>query len=711
MRPQELDADDGLVAVLQSHSQGGVRHRQPLRLLRTSERQFREYVERSHDGVLVVDVEGRIEYANPGASRIYGYTPDELTTLRIADLIADDPRSQAEGIAHFRRVVEHGESLGEVLGRRKDGSTVVTDVSAVSVGDGRFLGTIRDTTERRSLQDHLRLTAAVFESTSEGILITDADGKIIRVNRSFTQMTGYSAEDAVGQTPRLLHSGRHDEAFYAEMWRSLAEEGRWEGEIWNRNKSGRVFPELLTINAIVGPDGEPSHYVAVFADITARKQTEERLLHLAHHDPLTGLGNRTLLHERMQQALVRAAREQTCFGVLFIDLDDFKTINDTLGHDAGDELLVLVAVRIGRLLHETDTLVRHGGDEFVILAEGCRGHGAAGAGARRILRALSEPFVLSAREVYVSASIGVAIFPDDGRTSADLLKNADAAMYRAKSEGRNRHRFFTEEMNQSVRTRLDLEVGLRHALDRGEFRMEFQPIFAPGERRPHHAEALIRWNRPGKGLVSPGHFMDLAEEVGVIVEIDRWVLRESCRTLADWVATDVDLRMAVNLSPRQFRDPGLPGQLRAVLDELRLSGDRLELEITERALLEHDDDVRRVMTGLHDLGVRVVIDDFGTGYSALSYLHRFHIDGLKIDRSFVSELSRKESSAALVRTIAAMARTLGIEITAEGVETPAQLQFLTDLGCDWLQGYLLGRPMSSSQISTWTLHSHGVPHA
>ncbi len=673
----------------------------PARALRTSERQFREYVERSHDAVIVVDSEARIEYANPGATRIYGYTAEELTRMRISDLIDPAPRHQAEGYAHFRKVLETGESVGEVLGRRKDGSNIVTDVRAVAVGDGRFLGTIRDTTERRALQDHLRLTAAVFESTSEGIMITDASGRIISVNRSFTQMTGYTDAEAIGQTPRMLQSGRHDDAFYAEMWRALMADGRWEGEVWNRNKAGRVYPELLTINAILAPDGTTSHFVAVFADISARKQTEARLLHLAHHDPLTGLGNRTLLHERMQQALARAARGRSCFAALFLDLDDFKTINDTLGHDAGDELLVLVAERLSGLVADPDTLVRQGGDEFVVVAENCRGHSGAGAVARKILNALTKPFLLSTREVFVTASIGIATYPDDGETSADLLKNADAAMYRAKAEGRNRHRFFTEEMNQTAHNRLDLEVGLRHALDRGEFRMEFQPIFAPGEARPHHAEALVRWHRPGKGIVGPSQFMDLAEDVGMIVEIDRWVLRASCLALADWMRAGADLRVAINLSPRQFHDPGLPTQLRAILDELHLPGDRVELEITERAVLEHDHDVRRVMVGLRDLGVRVVIDDFGTGYSSLSYLHKFRIDGLKIDRSFVSEIARKESSDALVRTIAAMARTLGIEITAEGVETPVQLRFLTDLGCDWLQGYLLGRPMSSARLATW----------
>lgn len=669
------------------------------RRLDHSERRFQLYVERAYDAVLVVDERARIHYANPAASRIYGYSAAELAALSIPDLIAADEASQAEARAHFGRVVEQGESLGEVRGRRRDGSLFFSDVSAVSLGEGHFLGTIRDSTEGRRFADSLRLFAAVFDSTSEGIVITDASGRIERVNRAFCAMTGWDEAALVGAVPERLDSGRHPPQFYADAIRSLRREGRWEGELWIRRRNGELIPSYVVVNDLRSGD-TVEHEVAVITDIRPHKEVEARLTHLALHDPLTNLANRTLLHTRLGEALHRAREAGRRVAVLFIDLDDFKTVNDTLGHDVGDGVLTGVAARLGATVGPDETLARHGGDEFVLLADECQTRDCALRVVRRILDALASPFRVADREIFVSASIGISIFPDDGQTGADLLKNADAAMYRAKAQGHRRFEFFTPEMNRSARARLDTEAGLRRALDSGEFGLVYQPIVRPGERHPRRVEALLRWNQGGTEPRMPGEFVDLAEESGLIVPIDRLVLAEACRQAARWGG---GIRVAVNVSPRHFRDQKLAGIVARALDGAGLDGSALELEITERALLHDEAEVTAVFDALHALGVRVVIDDFGTGYSALSYLHRLPIDGLKIDRAFVSELGRNPSHADLVRAILAMAAALGLEVTAEGVETDAQRDFLLEAGCLQLQGYFFGRPMPAEKLPTWRL--------
>ncbi len=560
-----------------------------------------------------------------------------------------------------------------------------------------------DGAEHGHLHHNPQLSDAVLDSASEGILITDPTGKIIRVNHAFTAVTGYSEEETVGQTPRMLQSGRHNAQFYAELWTAVTQRGHWEGEIWNRNKAGAIYRELLTINAVRSADGNLTHFVGVFTDVTARKQTEARLHHLAYHDPLTGLANRTLLDDRLRQAIVLATRADTRFAVLYIDLDEFGAVNNALGHEAGDRLLVETARRIQGQVREGDTLARQGGDEFVVLAESCHGHGSAAAIARRILEALLPALPLAAGEAFVTASIGIANFPDDGCTRAELLTHADAAMYRAKAAGGNRLRFFAEAVHGSVghrpEVKLGLVPGLVQELEHGDLRLEFEPIFRFGAASPHAAEALLRWDPPVPGALLPSSFQNYAARNGTTAEVDRWQLQSAFGLAAEWGRAGADLRIAINLSPGQLIDAGLTGRIRALLKEHGLSGERVVLEVPERALWQYQTESRSVLAALHDLGVRTVVDHVRSGHVTRSFLRRYPISGLKIDGSVIADVTRDETHAAFVRTLVATARKLKIEIGVEGVETPAQLQFLSDLGCDWLQGHLLGGPMAPSALA------------
>ncbi|MDO9227873.1 MAG: EAL domain-containing protein [Pseudomonadota bacterium] len=548
---------------------------------------------------------------------------------------------------------------------------------------------------------NLRQAAAVFENTREGVVITDLTPSILTVNCAYTAITGYEAAEVLGRNPSLLKSGRQDEAFYQALWANVRETGHWQGEIWNRRKNGEIFPQLLTISTVYDGEGLPSHYVGVMTDISQLKQSEARLEHLAHYDPLTDLPNRLLLQSRLEHALERAERHQQQLAVLFLDLDRFKNVNDSLGHPVGDELLEALARRLSERLREDDTLGRLGGDEFLVLLENLgRAEEAAGV-AQTLLQLLDQPFSLpSGHEVYVGASIGISLYPGDGATVTELIKNADVAMFQSKEQGRNTASFYTPTLTVAANERLGMESRLRRALVNGEFVLHYQPQLDAQSGALIGCEALVRWNSPDEGMISPLRFIPLAEETGLIVPLGEWVLRTACAQAKAWRDAGMPpLLMAVNLSGRQLQQRDIVLRVAAVLEETGLPADHLKLELTESMIMGRGEQAVELLHALKALGLFLSIDDFGTGYSSLAYLKRFPIDELKIDQGFVRDIPHDLNDMEIAAAIIAMARNLNLKVMAEGVETQEQLDFLRRQGCHAYQGYLFSRPVPADEFT------------
>jgi len=544
----------------------------------------------------------------------------------------------------------------------------------------------------------VELAAKVFESGSEATLITDADERIIAVNHAFTQITGYSADEVIGQTPRLLTSGRHDKTFYRELWTTLQASGQWSGELWNRRKDGSIFPQWTSIVAVRDGDGPVSHYIGTFIDISERKQVEEHIRRLAEYDALTQLPNRHLMQERLEREIASAQRSGAGLALLFLDLDRFKNINDSLGHTVGDEVLQQVARRLAENVRVVDTVCRLGGDEFVLLLPHLDHPEQAMQVAQKLHDVLDQAFHVRDYDLTVTPSIGIALYPRDGEDSDTLLKNADSAMYRAKSLGRNNCQFYTEDLNTAVSERLALENDLRRALGRDELLPYFQPVIDLSDGRIVACEALLRWQSPDRGLVMPDQFIPLAEETGLIVPMGANVLGQACRQLRAWDRAGLPpLRMAVNVSVVQLRHSQFPATLRAVLKECGLAPQRIELEMTE-SVLANESELTHTLDELSKVGVGLALDDFGTGYSSLSYLKRLRFDTLKIDRSFISDLPADADDATITRTILSIARDFGMATVAEGVETQEQFDFLRQGGGTYAQGYLFSRPLPAAEF-------------
>jgi len=552
--------------------------------------------------------------------------------------------------------------------------------------------------EREQSESSARLAASAMANTIEGIIITDAAGNIVSVNQAFTAITGYASEEVVGRKPSVLASGHHGELFYADMWKTLSEDGHWQGEVWDRRKNGEMYAELLSISAVRSPRGEITHYVGVFNDISQYKDYEARLEHLANHDALTGLPNRVLLNDRIEEALARARRSNGMVCVMFIDLDHFKHVNDSLGHAIGDRLLKEVAARLQSCVRESDTVARLGGDEFTIVLE-CLGHpDEASLVVRKLHDALAQPVAIDEHQLYVSTSIGISFFPQDGQDAATLLQHADTAMYRAKEEGRDRHKFYASDMNQRAQEFITMANSLHAALDRGEFFLEYQPRVDLDGGGIVGAEALVRWQHPELGRIPPDKFIPLAEETGLINGIGDWVLRTACTQGRRWHDAGFPVRIGVNLSARQFRKQDFVERLLAVLAQTGFPAAMLDLEITESLMMHDPDSARRILDRLSALGLTIALDDFGTGYSSLSYLKQFPIDCVKIDRSFIRDIPGDADSTAIVKTIIAMARNLRLSLIAEGVETAEQCAHLRAEGCDEAQGYFFSRPLSAPDL-------------
>jgi diguanylate cyclase (GGDEF)-like protein/PAS domain S-box-containing protein len=551
----------------------------------------------------------------------------------------------------------------------------------------------------------LRIAAIAFE-TDEGMLVTDENGLIIRVNQAFTALTGYSAAEAIGRNPSMLKSDRQNTEFYQRMWASLRQDNSWQGEIWNRRKNGDVYPEWLNITAVVGKDGNVTNYVGTFVDFTERKQAENEIQHLAFYDSLSQLPNRRLLLDRLRQAVATGARNQTGGALLFIDLDNFKTLNDTKGHGIGDLMLIEVAKRLQACVREGDTVARFGGDEFVLLLEGLSEEMTQAAVQARhigekVLEVLSQPYTLEENEFHSSSSMGITLFVNYKEKLDELLKQADTAMYEAKKSGRNTLRFFDPLMQAELEARAQMEAGLREAVRKQEFRLYYQ-MQVNHDGHIVGAEVLLRWIHPQRGLISPLQFIPLAEETGLILPIGHWVLESACQQLKIWEADPRKraLQLAVNVSVRQFRQEDFVAQVRAILDRTAINPQRLKLELTESIVLDDVADTIAKMQALRQIGVSFSMDDFGTGYSSLAYLTQLPLKQLKIDQSFVRHIGTQASDATIIQTIIGMANNLGMEVIAEGVETQEQRDLLERMGCMLYQGYLFGKPVPIEQFES-----------
>jgi diguanylate cyclase (GGDEF)-like protein/PAS domain S-box-containing protein len=659
----------------------------------------------SSDAIYAKDPQGRYLFVNHETCRVLGRSESELLGHDLRGLLPDEQiavlAAQDQHALHSARPSRHEERISTSEGER-----IYMSVKGM-LRDGRgrpmgIFGISRDVTEQRQEEAHRMQWAMAFENIRDGVMITDEVCRIQNVNAAFSTITGYSAKEAIGSPVKLVQSGRHGPEFYRQMWSSLRLLGHWQGEIWNRRKNGEIYPQWLTISAIRdSTSGEPTHYVGVFTDVSLNKSAELELERLAHYDSLTELPNRVLLHERLEQTLQRTQRSQATTAVLVLDLDSFKTVNDSLGHPAGDELLVRVAARLQERLDGGDLFGRLGGDEFLVVREGCRSPAEAAALARDLLAALAAPVRLACGiEAYVTASVGISLHPVDGSMGVvELLRDADAAMYRAKGEGRNRYCFYTSDMTAEAHAKLEVEAALSLSMERGELLLHYQPKIDARSGRLCGAEALLRWNRQGAGLVPPGQFIPVAEQSSLILDIGAWVIDEACRQLRAWRDAGQPLvRVAVNVAARQFAAGNLDRIVARAIERHGVDPYWLELEITEGMLIANPECATSMLHRLKELGVKLSLDDFGTGYSSLAYLQQFPLDALKIDRSFVSRIGQQHDGEALVDAVIALAHRLRLRVVAEGVEDELQADYLVAQGCDEMQGYHYGPPAPPSAL-------------
>ncbi|MGV8892065.1 MAG: EAL and GGDEF domain-containing protein [Burkholderiaceae bacterium] len=648
------------------------------------------------------DAEGRYQGCNKAFEAYIGIQREDLIGKSVFDI---SPRELAVTYAAADQSLfdSRGSQTYEAAVRYADGShkNVVFNKATFEKeggGLGGLVGVILDITERKHAEQALRLSATVFESSTDGIVITDAKTRILKVNRAFSAITGYASHEALGQTPVMLQSGQQDAAFYRKMWQSLARHGRWSGELWNRHKLGHVYIERLSISQVLDASGAVTNYIGILSDISDAKAAQSQIDRLSYFDALTNLPNRAQLQDRLQHALSNAESTNQRVTLLTMNIERLGYINDTLGHHVGDQVIIAVAERLVASVRAVDTVFRHLGDEFAVILEDLDSADSAARMAERVLSALSAAFRLDEHELIVGACIGISIFPDDGKTPLLLLKNADIALHHAKGSGS--FQFFREEMNAASMERLLIENSLRLALQRNEFRVYYQAQLDFVSGQITGMEALVRWAHPEMGLVSPMRFIPVAEETGQIIEIGLWVLRTACEETRRWHQLGYDhLRVAVNVSAKQFNQDDFAAQVKQVLQDTGLAPDRLELELTESLIMQRPDRVIATMQELRAIGVRFSIDDFGTGYSSLSQLKRFPIDKLKIDQSFTNDIGIDVNGAAIARAIIALGTSMHLQVIAEGVETLEQQHFLIENGCHSMQGYLFSRPIPADDFA------------
>jgi diguanylate cyclase (GGDEF)-like protein/PAS domain S-box-containing protein len=689
--------------------------------LQESEQRVRLLLDSTAEAIYGVDLDGCCTFVNAACLKLLGYQhADELVGRNIHELIhhshADGTHYPGKDCRIYQAYLHDEEiHLDDEVFWHKDGHPVPVECWSYPMHrDGKVVGSVAtffDISARKHAEERLHLAALVFENTRDSLMITDSAGTILSVNRAFSEITGYSETEARGQRANLLHSGRHDAAFYQAMWTAINSAGFWQGEIWNRRKNGETYPEWLSINSVHDSWGAISHYVGVSTDLSQIKRSEAQLEHLAHHDPLTDLPNRAMLHIRLAHALERAKRHGQRIGVLHIDLDHFKNVNDSLGPAIGDVLLLDVVRRLGDRVRKEDILGRLGGDDFLLVLETIGESGEAAEIARDLLDLLATPFACGdamnlAHEVFLGASIGISVFPDDSASFTELLRDAEIAMYRAKERGRNQFCFFTADMNADALVLLELEADLRRALERNELELHYQPKVDLRSGQIVGAEALLRWRRnhhsDGQArMTAPGQFIPMAEKTGLIVPIGAWVIDTACHQLRAWLDQGLsDVRLAVNVSACQLRVADFDRDLAETLQRHGVPAKHLELELTESMLMQDPDAATDLLKRLKVIGVKLSLDDFGTGYSSLAYLSRFPIDILKIDQSFVRDIVTDPDAAGIVSAVIGLAQRMNLRTIAEGVETEAQLGYLSKLGCEVMQGYYFSRPVPEAEFTT-----------
>ncbi|EJN29299.1 PAS domain S-box/diguanylate cyclase (GGDEF) domain-containing protein [Pseudomonas sp. GM78] len=687
--------------------------------LRDSEQRYRMLAESISDVIISTDSRLALNYVSPSVQAVLGYevewifqngwqstiaNPQQLSGIyQLMDRVGK-ALDKPEQLAHLRSQVQTQLFLFDCL--RADGRKIPIELRLVLVWDenGTFegvLGVGRDISQQRRAEKDLRMAATVFEHSTSAILITDPAGYIVQANEAFSRVSGYAVEQVLDQLPNMLTVDEQQEAHLRYVLKQLNQHSTWEGEVWLRRRNGEHYPAWVGITAVLDDEGDLASYVCFFSDISERKASEQRIHRLAYYDALTHLPNRTLFQDRLHTALQAAERQKSWVVLMFLDLDRFKPINDSLGHAAGDRMLKEMATRLLGCVDDDDTVARMGGDEFTLLLQPRANREIALTRAihvaEQILASLVKPFVLEGREFFVTASIGIALSPQDGNELSQLMKNADTAMYHAKERGKNNFQFYQADMNASALERLELESDLRHALEQNEFVLYYQPQFSGDGKRLTGAEALLRWRHPRRGLVPPGDFIPVLEELGLVVDVGDWVIGEACRQLKTWHQAKVRVpKVSVNISARQFSDGQLGTRIATILRDTGLPPACLELELTESILMREVSEAMQILAGLKNLGLSIAVDDFGTGYSSLNYLKQFPIDVLKIDRTFVDGLPSGEQDAQIARAIIAMAHSLNLAVIAEGVETQEQLGFLREHGCDEVQGYLFGRPMPAN---------------
>ncbi|MDD2060307.1 EAL domain-containing protein [Pseudomonas sp. GD03860] len=689
--------------------------------LRDSEQRYRMLAESISDVIFSTDNQLQLNYVSPSVHAVLGYdvqwifdngwqstiaNPAQLTGIyslveRVNRALGDPAQ-----LEQLRTQLPTQLFLFDCL--RADGRKIPIELRLVLVWDDQerfegILGVGRDISQQRRAEKDLRMAATVFEHSTSAILITDPAGYIVQANEAFSRVSGHAVADVLDQLPGMLTVDEHQEAHLRYVLKQLNQRGTWEGEVWLKRRSGEHYPAWVGITAVLDDEGDLASYVCFFTDISERKASEQRIHRLAYYDALTHLPNRTLFQDRLHTALQQADRQKAWVVLMFLDLDRFKPINDSLGHAAGDRMLKDMAERLLDCVDDDDTVARMGGDEFTLLLQPRASRemalNRAIHVAEQILASLVRPFVLENREFFVTASIGIALSPQDGSELSQLMKNADTAMYHAKERGKNNFQFYQADMNASALERLELESDLRHALEQNEFILYYQPQFSGDGKRLTGAEALLRWRHPRRGLVPPGDFIPVIEELGLVVDVGDWVLKEACRQLKAWHQDKVRVpKVSVNISARQFSDGQLGTRIATILKDTGLPPACLELELTESILMREVDEAMVILDSLKNLGLSIAVDDFGTGYSSLNYLKQFPIDVLKIDRTFVDGLPEGEQDAQIARAIIAMAHSLNLAVIAEGVETHEQLEFLREHGCDEVQGYLFGRPMPANQF-------------
>jgi diguanylate cyclase (GGDEF)-like protein/PAS domain S-box-containing protein len=643
---------------------------------------------------------------NRRCEELFGYEPGQMVGCSTAIVFPNTFDFETAGARQYP-TLGAGEYFSEERHyRRRDGTLFWCMVSGCAIDQNRpndgSIWVYADITARKEAEEKLRLSATVLEHIADGVMVIDDKGTIVAVNPAFTQITGYTEGEALGQDRNLTRSGRHDESFHHELWKELVNSGYWRGEIWCLRKNGEQYLEWLTLTAVRDTRGTTTHYVGVFSDITLVKESQEKLDHLAHHDPLTQLPNRLLFNDRLQHAIQRTTRDNEQLALLFIDLDRFKNVNDTLGHHIGDELLKQVAQALSDKLREGDTLARLGGDEFIVLLENVDGQYGASLVAEKLVGMFEQPFMVAGHELFVTCSVGISLFPADASDLNMLIRNADVAMYQAKARGRNGFRFYAPSMTGEGVERLRLETFLRRSIEKEEVFLNYQPQVEIDTGRLIGVEALVRWNHPELGLVPPIRFIPLAEDTGFINQLGKWVLYEACRQMVRWQEAGLEVpKIAVNLSAKQFERGSMVAVVRDILAETGLEPHRLQLEVTE-SLIMNTGDALAFINDLHAVGVSLAIDDFGTGYSSLAYLKQMPVQTLKIDRSFIKDISTDVNDEAIAIAIIQLGKSMNLSVIAEGVETDEQAAFLLRHGCNQAQGYFYSRPvMPDDLLQRW----------